>query len=258
MSSAPVRQTAPGTFAASISPPPSGVVATTSNVGSSIVSARAFADAAARTTTPSVPQSQCVQRAILSPPPAVRVGSLRTSARYTARPVPTATRAPSSLQAVHFNCSKVRTAISAICEPDPTPLAGWSDAFSLRPTESSLKRRNRESKVIPRRLVAPGGCVDSFACCGKATSANEKTSRPKAARASPKFGRPLASPWQPNYRLLGKLRFGSRNYVIITVGRGWFAGTAAASGDGKTEKRGSVLDKPRFIVITISRGLGLQ
>src|SRR5271166_834340 len=140
----------------------------------------------------------------------------------------------------------------------PAPLAGWSDASSLRPTESSLKRRNRESKVIPRRLVAPGGCVASFACCGKATSANEKTSRPKAARASPKFGRPLASPWQPNYRLLGKLRFGGRNYVTITVGRGSFAGTAAASGDGKTEKRGSALDKPRFIVITISRGLGLQ
>src|SRR5271166_1731614 len=86
MSSAPVRQTAPGTFAASISPPPSGVVATTSNVGSSIVSARAFAGAAARTATPSGPQSQGVQRAILSLPPAVCVGSLRTSTRYTARP----------------------------------------------------------------------------------------------------------------------------------------------------------------------------
>src|SRR5208337_671860 len=70
MSSAPVCQTAPGTFVTSISPPPSGVVATTSKVGSSIVSARAFAIVAATRVTPSGPQRQAVQRAILSLPPA--------------------------------------------------------------------------------------------------------------------------------------------------------------------------------------------
>src|SRR5271167_886492 len=42
MSRASVCQTEPGTLLASTSPPPSGVVATTSKVGSSIVSARAF------------------------------------------------------------------------------------------------------------------------------------------------------------------------------------------------------------------------
>src|SRR5271166_3811973 len=62
MSWALVCHTAPGTFDASISPPPRGVVATTSKVGSWIVSARAVAAAAATSATPIGQQRQAVKR----------------------------------------------------------------------------------------------------------------------------------------------------------------------------------------------------
>src|SRR5271166_518687 len=64
MSAAPVCQTEPGTFVTSTSPPPKGVVATTLNVGSSIVSAWAAVSAAEKNATPRAPKPRAVQRAI--------------------------------------------------------------------------------------------------------------------------------------------------------------------------------------------------
>ena len=79
MSSAPVCQTAPGTFATSIPPPPRGGVATTLKVGSTTVSARAPAIAAAKRATPSGAWHRAVKRTMPSPLPAVCAACRRGS-----------------------------------------------------------------------------------------------------------------------------------------------------------------------------------
>ena len=164
MSSAPVCQTG-GTFATSISPPPSGVVATTLKVGSSIVSARAFAIAAAMRATASGAQRQAVQPAMplgsslrlrgstLKKSRAGSPGGMRRAkSRTLARDDKTI---HSSLAIVHFNCSKVPRPISQRFCREPFPGSFATSRTRARSPWSALA--GREPMKTAARPPCPSG-----------------------------------------------------------------------------------------------------